>query len=81
MPIDDFKLIIPARLKSSRLPNKLLKKIGTKTVLERVVEKCLKKIERKKIVVATPDKKIIELCKKINILTLPIKYAKYNQYV
>ena len=69
MPIDDFKLIIPARLKSSRLPNKLLKKIGTKTVLERVVDKCLEKIERKKLVVATPDKKIIELCKKINIDT------------
>ncbi len=69
MPTNDFKLVIPARLKSSRLPNKLLKKIGTKTVLERVIEKCLEKIERKRLVVATPDEKIINLCKKININT------------
>ena len=69
MPFNNFKVIIPARLNSSRLPNKLLKKIGTKTVLEIVIEKCLQSIPRKNLVVATPDIKIIQLCKKIKIDT------------
>ena len=69
MPFNNFKVIIPARLNSSRLPNKLLKKIGTKTVLEIVIEKCLQSIPRKNLVVATPDIKIIQLKKKIKIDT------------
>ena len=37
-----YKIIIPARLGSTRLPNKPLKDIGGKTLLQRVVEQAKK---------------------------------------
>ena len=66
----DFCLIIPARLSSTRLPNKVLIKLKKKTVLEHVYDICKKKIDKKIIYIATPDKKIQELCyqKKINFI-------------
>lgn len=64
---NDFCLVIPARLNSKRLPKKVLLKINNKTILEHVYEKCLKVVHEKNIYVATPDKKIKELCIKKNI--------------
>ena len=58
----DFIIIIPARLKSSRLPNKLLIKIGNETVLKRVWLRCQKAVDKKKIFVASGDKKILDYC-------------------
>lgn len=52
---------------SSRFPKKLLKKINNITVLEHVINKCLEVIDKKNLIIATPDKKIINLCKKIEI--------------
>ena len=66
----DFIVIIPARLKSSRLPNKLLIKIGNKTVLKRVWLRCRSAVEQNKIYVATGDKRILEYCKINNIQTI-----------
>jgi len=66
----DFLLIIPARLKSSRLPNKLLIKIGNETVLKRVWLKCKKAVSENKIYVSTGDRKILEYCKNNKIKTL-----------
>jgi len=63
----DYILIIPARLKSTRLPNKLLMKIKKKTVLQIVLEKCKQAVEKRKIFVATPDKLIERVCKDLNI--------------
>ena len=37
-----FHVVIPARLASARLPGKVLKKIGNKTMLERVYDKAVK---------------------------------------
>lgn len=52
---------------SSRFPKKLLKKINNVTVLEHVINKCLEVIDKKNLIIATPDKEIIDLCKKIEI--------------
>ena len=62
-----FLLIIPARLKSTRLPNKLLLKIKGKEVLRYVYDKCKKACKEENIVVATPDKKIVNFCKENSI--------------
>jgi 3-deoxy-manno-octulosonate cytidylyltransferase (CMP-KDO synthetase) len=37
---ENFHIIIPARLNSSRLPRKLLLKIGEQTIIERVYQRC-----------------------------------------
>lgn len=60
-----YIVVIPARLNSSRLPNKLLLKIKGKTILEHVYDIALKAVPRKNIVIATPDQKILDLCRSI----------------
>ena len=52
-----FTVIIPARLDSSRLPEKLLQLIGEKTVIEHVVDRA-NKSRANNIVVATDSEKI-----------------------
>ena len=48
MPLNrDYILIIPARLKSTRLPNKILIKILGETVLKRVWFNCKKAVKEK----------------------------------
>lgn len=66
--MNNFLLIIPARLKSTRLPNKLLLKIKGKEILKYVWERCKKACKANDILIATPDQKIINFCKnnKIN---------------
>ena len=54
-------LVIPARFNSTRLPGKPLKKIGNKTLIQRVYERA-KKVNCAKIVVATDDKRIFKHC-------------------
>lgn len=64
-------VIVQARMGSTRLPGKVLKKLGSKTVLENVVERLqyCKKVDT--IIVATTDKNqdnlIEKICKDINI--------------
>ncbi len=66
-------IIIPARYSSKRFPGKPLKKILGKEMLIRVIEKCLNAISRKKIFVATDNKKIFNFVKnnKYNALMTP----------
>ena len=67
-----INLIIQARMGSSRLPNKILKRIEDKCVLQHVIDRCSNSIYINKIVVATttnPNDDIIEdycLIKKID---------------
>ena len=61
-----YKIIIPARLGSTRLPNKPLKDIGGKTLLQRVVEQA-KKSNADSIYVATDSEEIVKHCAKINV--------------
>ena len=60
------RIVIPARLQSSRLPKKLIKKIGDKTLIEHV---CLraKKIKCNSIIVATDSKVIKNIVEGCNI--------------
>ena len=68
--MEDFIIIIPARLKSQRLPNKLLIKIKGKEVLKRVWSRCALAAKKKNIYVASGDKKILDFCKKEGIQTI-----------
>tara|TARA_B110000008_G_C16934402_1_gene549980 strand:+ start:752 stop:1531 length:780 start_codon:yes stop_codon:yes gene_type:complete len=60
----DYLIVIPARLKSSRLPGKPLKKINGKELVLHVLERCSLIFDKKKIVVATDSIKIQNFVKK-----------------
>lgn len=55
-------IIIPARLNSSRLPNKVLLDLKGKTVLQRVYEQCLKAKSIDEVYIATDSKEIMKSC-------------------
>jgi len=58
----NFLLIIPARLNSTRLPNKPLLKINGKEVLKHVYDRCKLACHKDSIYIATPDRKIADFC-------------------
>ncbi len=64
---NDYLIIIPARYKSKRLPGKPLIKILGVPMLVRTYNQCRKVVDKKKIIVATDDKRICHLCKKYKI--------------
>ena len=67
-----FSVLIPARLKSSRLPNKPLADIGGKPMVVRVAERAsLAGAER--VVVALDDPRVEEACQKHGIATIMTK--------
>ena len=63
--------IIQARMGSSRLPGKILKKISGKTMLEHIIERVKKSKYINKIIIATSEEKedncVEELLKNINV--------------
>ncbi len=67
-----YHIIIPARLKSSRLTNKLLQKIGDKTVIEHTVA-CAKKTTAKSIIVACDDEQIASVFENTDTQTVLTK--------
>ena len=62
----DFVIVIPARLKSSRLPNKPLIKILGKEMILRTIERCKLSVNQKLIYVATDSNKIKKFLHKKN---------------
>jgi 3-deoxy-manno-octulosonate cytidylyltransferase (CMP-KDO synthetase) len=64
-----YRIIIPARIGSTRLPNKPLKDIAGKTLIERVVYQA-KKTTAKSIHVATDSEEIMDHCNEINVEAL-----------
>lgn len=63
-----YLIVIPARLKSTRLPNKPLIKILGKEILLRTYERCLSAVDSpEKIVVATDHKSIVSFCESHSI--------------
>jgi 3-deoxy-manno-octulosonate cytidylyltransferase (CMP-KDO synthetase) len=56
-------VVIPARLNSSRLPNKVLLELKDKTVIQRVYEQCLKAKNIDEVYIATDSTKVKESCK------------------
>lgn len=63
----DFYLVIPARLESSRLPNKVMLTIKKKTILEWIYLKCRKTINKKNIYILTENIEIVDFCKQKKI--------------
>ena len=53
-------VILPARMKSSRLPNKLIKKIGEMTLIEHMIARA-KRIKDAIIIVSTDSSIILSL--------------------
>ena len=56
-------VIIPARLSSSRLPDKVLLDLKGKSVIQRVYEQVLKAKKIDDIYIATDSKKVEKICK------------------
>ena len=63
----DFLLVIPARYKSKRLPGKPLINLKGIPMIVRTYNQCKKVVAPSKILVATDNKKIFNICKKNNI--------------
>jgi 3-deoxy-manno-octulosonate cytidylyltransferase (CMP-KDO synthetase) len=66
----DYLLIIPARYHSKRLPGKPLLDIKGVPMIIRTFNQCIKVVPRSKILVATDDKRIQQICELKNINTL-----------
>ena len=69
-------IVIPARMKGTRLPGKPLIKILGKTVLQRVWERCSEVMNKKNIYVATEDKDIQKFCTSNSIQCVVTKEAE-----
>ena len=68
-----FIIIIPARLKSTRLPNKPLKLIKNKPLIYWTWKNCSKAVKKDLIYVATDSPKIHRICKKYDIQSINTK--------
>ena len=64
---DNYLVLIPARMGSSRFPGKPLVRIGKMTMIERIAKICLKNRFTKNVYVATCDKEIAHEMKKKKI--------------
>lgn len=62
-----FKVVIPARMASVRLPGKPLMDIQGKPMLIRVAEKCIESVGPTNVLVSTPDDEIVKSCNDFNI--------------
>ncbi|MTW20884.1 3-deoxy-manno-octulosonate cytidylyltransferase [Allochromatium palmeri] len=62
----EFKVVIPARYGSTRLPGKPLLDIGGKPMIQRVVERA-QASGASEVVVATDDQRILDVCARLGI--------------
>lgn len=62
-------IVIPARIGSSRLPEKSIKMINGKTMIQRVIEQA-KKSEIKDIILATDDERIAKIGNDLDIIVV-----------
>ena len=69
----DYLVVIPARLKSSRLPGKPLLDIKGVPMIVRTYLRCKKIFPKEKIIVATDNKKIISKCREFQIRCMHLK--------
>ena len=69
-------IVIPARMKGTRLPGKPLIKILNKPMIQHVWERCEQAIKRDNIYVATEDQEIKSFCQKKNIKCIITKPAE-----
>lgn len=66
----EVAIIIPARKKSTRFPNKPLAQILGKSMIERVWSQCIKALPRENVYVATDSKDINFFCSSLGINTI-----------
>lgn len=59
---EEILLVIPARYRSTRLPGKPLVAIAGKPMIVRTAEQCAKVVPRDRIIVATDDQRIVDVC-------------------
>ena len=64
--MSEVKIVIPARLKSTRFPMKPLKKILGKEMIIRVSDICNKIVNKKNVIIATDSILIKKICQKYN---------------
>jgi len=72
-----IRIIIPARLKSKRFPNKLIKNLKDKSIIEHVCSRA-KKLNYDSLIVATDSNEIKKLIDSINIETYLSKKKYLN---
>ena len=70
--MSNFIVLIPSRMESTRLPGKPLKKIGNKTLIQRVFEQASKS-DAERVLVATDSEEIVSHCFEHNIETVLTK--------
>ena len=58
MPIQKCVVAVPARLQSSRLPNKVLAEIGGKPMIQRVLERCRESTAVDTVVLCTDSQEL-----------------------
>jgi 3-deoxy-manno-octulosonate cytidylyltransferase (CMP-KDO synthetase) len=58
-------IVIPARMASTRLPGKPIRKIGGIPMILRVAEKCMQ-ANANRVIVATDSKEILEICEQMD---------------
>lgn len=75
--VPDFKIIIPARVQSTRLPNKPLLDICGQPMIIRVAQQAKKSLA-KQVIVATDSEQVIAVCKKFNISTCLTSFKNKN---
>lgn len=66
----DYIVVIPARLKSTRLPEKPLIEIMGKSIIQRTYEQCLKAVEEELVYVATDSDRIYKHCEELGMNVL-----------
>ena len=59
MDIENFGIIIPARINSSRFPGKVLQKINGISMIERIWTNCITNFDCSNVWVATDSKKVL----------------------
>ncbi|TVR37408.1 MAG: 3-deoxy-manno-octulosonate cytidylyltransferase [Cryomorphaceae bacterium] len=71
----EFLVVIPARLKSTRLPEKPLVNLCGQSMIERTYRQCLKALPEDQVVVATDHPKIFDHCEErgMRVLMTPEK--------
>ena len=70
MAIRKSVVAVPARLQSSRLPNKVLADIGGKPMIQRVLERCLEASSVDAVVLCTDSRQLQELAERLGFRVL-----------
>ncbi len=71
--ISKIVIAIPARLESKRLPNKVIKEIGDKLMIERVLKQCGNVKDICEIILCTDSEKLLNISEKLGFKSIKTK--------